>query len=242
MLLTIFVLSFVSCKKSENSIFENQTPAPVNQKSLTVRFLAIDAYSSHLSIEIVGRSKRTVVLSVKHSRSVNQGQDQQDFIDEYHLRGDETKSKESRLEDYLIQKKFDDYYSGGGPEILNCIYAGVSALSRVYSDEVIAGREPGEDLSDLFTLSSLGSVAYPEMEVIQEERRDYDIFPEHRAISFKDYFAVGNCPIALDSSVFYLETDYADELSSLHIEIPVTGLSTAGEETTVVFTGDYIAN
>ena len=123
------------------------------------------------------------------------------------------------------------------------MYAGVSGPVKVYSDRLVAGREAGEDLSDLAGVYTKCRIKYPEMELMEDDTHGYTdpegLWGPYKVyFSLGDYFFEGAVPAAL--SGFNVEVTLSPEIDAsvpLFFEIPVTGRGLDGEEKTVVFTG-----
>lgn len=130
-----------------------------------------------------------------------------------------------------------------------CCLAGVSQPIRIYAEEDIDGYPAGEDLSDLFIISTfdsdlyLANVKYPEMDAL-------NVFGDspglHQVIKapVKEYFSTGTTPLMDLSGALVLSTidgyEYlTDGSHKIHVELPVIGINSAGEEESRVLKGEF---
>ena len=146
--------------------------------------------------------------------------------------------KEEKLAKDMTAKAYNHRYILGtyAYDPASMMYAGVSGKTRVYSDKVVLGREPGENLNDLCVVLTLGRVRYPEMELIADGARDKQA-PSWVCLPFGVYFSEGMVPGALTGNgvIVKLPGDAVLEEMTFFFEIPVTGMTLSGEEKSVVF-------
>ena len=219
-------LSLISCEKSNDG-------KGAYSRSLYCELIALDAYKTEFLVKKSQKNWWFFMFDYKGSTV--------SFLEAYRLTGDWAEKLENELAVELLRRGYDGCYEVEQWVTLEIMYAGVSDRARIYSDQEIMDRKPGEDLSDLFQLHSLGRLTYPRMEVLQDERQDEHWAPQHFPIPFSEYFSKGYCPSALDR-YYNLYSEVIEDCTSLHIEIPVTGLSAEGKEISVLFKGDYIAD
>jgi len=169
------------------------------------------------------------------------------------LRGETIEAKEKELADTLRALGYFSHFmlEPDTDIILRMMYGGVSDQPQIYSSIEFAGIPAGNNLSDCFELISTGEIKYPEMVFIDKGNRkrgsmlNEDIY---RFFSFDDFFFPGRVLFPLDVfcdiGIFIKDeyTKYLIEPITFILEIPVTGLDSNGEETTVVFTAELSAS
>jgi hypothetical protein len=168
------------------------------------------------------------------------------YLADYRFNDESIKEKEETLGKSMTDWKYHLMRWDGKPEVYyRMIYGGVSGKVKVYSSVGFAEKSAGENLADCFTIMSEGMITYPEMTLVNDKRRPKGTMLESYAIpyAFYDYF-INNlvlCGIDDEIRMFPIDGLSASEFPPLTIEIPVTGLDSNGEETTVVFTAELPA-
>ena len=130
-----------------------------------------------------------------------------------------------------------------------CCLAGVSQPIRIYADEDIDGYPAGEDLSDLFVISTLSAetylanVKYPGMDNLNVFGDSPELDQVIKA-PVKEYFSIGTAPLLNVSGVLALcpidGYEYlTDGSHKIHVELPVIGINSAGEEESRVLKGEF---
>lgn len=230
--ITAAMVLISSCGKNTDAEKEPLVDGKIGPPHFECRFYGVDAYKRELKIQQYGSPGRVYWFFEPAG--------DYDFYQAHRLTGDWVGEKEVELADRLVKRGYDGCYEVEEHITRPIMYAGVSGDIVIVSDQEVAGRKAGENLSDLFFIRSLGRLTYPDMEIIQDERQPENWAPERFPVLANEYFSIGCIPFALDNAIV-LESDLIEEIPSLHIEIPVTGLTSTGEEKTVVFAGDYIA-
>lgn len=216
------ILSLLSCKEKEVEL----CGPPMKVK---VMFIPIDAYKPVCSYF---RNQVEIGLS---SCLVQQEYWDQAFLQQYQFSSKNIIQKEDQLAEAFIVNGYA-YEFGESANLIPIMYGGISGPVRVYSDKTVSGREAGENLSDLFIVSSYGRIRYPDMELIDdashgEERRIYCL-----SQPFQEYFSLGTVLGFCSPNVYIHYPEGVDQSTTLFFEIPVTGVTSSGEEKTVVFT------
>lgn len=153
---------------------------------------------------------------------------------------------ENKLEEAFSQSHCHSFCS---EDMFFCCLAGVSQPIRIYADEDIDGYPAGEDLSDLFFISTfdgdsyLANVKYPEMDNLNVFGDSPDL---HQAIKapVKEYFSTGTAPLMSLAPYLHLcpidGYEYlTDGSHKIHVELPVIGINSAGEEESRVLKGEF---
>ena len=169
-----------------------------------------------------------------------------DFFSTHHLNDESIIEKEKNLEKVMTDWSYNLLWWDGKPEVYyRMIYGGISGKVKIYSSESFAGKPAGESLDNFFIVLSEGMIKYPEMTLVTDKRRPVGQQLDFYFLdySFQDYFMDGQvlCGIDKDLTICPVDGLSISEFPPLTIEIPVTGLNSKGEETTVVFTAELPA-
>lgn len=223
-ILASVLMSLFSCREKEVELF-----GPHIQ--FTVMFIPIDAYGQEFSYY---RNPKSIGLFFRPSQQENWSYE---LLQNYRFVDEEINQKEQLLANTFIKYGYDlEFGVGVGGVFLPIMYGGISGPVRVYSDNNVAGKEPGEDLSEFLNVITLGRIVYPEMELVDDESHGYEKEVSYFAQPFSEYFSFGTVP-GFDSPNFTVVfPENMDDSTTLYFEIPVTGVTSSGEEKTVVFT------
>ncbi|MBR4736020.1 MAG: hypothetical protein IK052_08010 [Bacteroidales bacterium] len=160
---------------------------------------------------------------------------------------DSVKEKETSLAD-AIEKARPTIYCVN--DVYVCCFAGITSPIKIYADSDIDGYASGEDLSSLFLFCSLDNemalvnTIYPEFSSIQCWTRGKTHQEFHDVIiPLTEFFAVGTSPLLyLGNDTFITTIDGYESLLngsvSLHLELPIIGINSKGEEESRVLKGD----
>jgi hypothetical protein len=158
----VSIILAASCKTPETGFIKNDS----STIKLHCVLLPIDVFSKDLNfvpvcqIDTIGAQMelRTTEGSLTLFATPT-------FLEKHRLPGNQISVKEDKLAsvlrncDYPMNDISDTWYG--------IIYAGVSAPARVYSDEDVAGRPAGENLSDLLMIHYNSQIKYPNMDFAQ---------------------------------------------------------------------------
>ena len=229
---TVFLFSLsISCNKTVTEKNNHK-----HYDKLFCEFISLDAFKPELGMRTASFFADGTVEAI--SMGLQLKTNENDYLNKYRIGDELTVSKESKLRDELNSYRF--YYDVGVDTHWKIIYAGISGTVRVYADETVDGRSAGNDLSDLFEVAVRGIVNYPEMELLKDEHQSMQSEAEYYRIGFNDYFFKGVVPFATDYDTYlYAKGGYnylLDGTRTIHIEIPVTGISSEGKEISMVLT------
>lgn len=245
-LCTAILLQCISCAKSDGEEQEEAVYYPQGNYGSTYKldiiFSPINAFSPSLHCEVL---KITNGLGEEFARMLLI-----DWrIDNMKLGFEDVSvsTMETKLEEAFAQLRCHLYLTEDNTFF--CCLAGVSQPIRIYADEDIDGYPAGEDLSDLFFISTfdgdsyLANVKYPEMDNLNVFGDSPDL---HQAIKapVKEYFSTGTAPLMSLAPYLHLcpidGYEYlTDGSHKIHIELPVIGINSAGEEESRVLKGEF---
>lgn len=227
-ILLFALLGLVACgQKTEPE--ENTQP----QKMSRCEFLAVDAFTTQLTVEPVRQGGDCIGFRVHLNLPSLDQSAYTKYIQDNHITDSEVTAKADQLKT-VLEKTGISYVLGERKIIMMC--GGVSGPVKVYSNQEVNGRAAGEDLSDMFVVLTLGHVGYPKLDL--REHKDWMgeppyVFQE----TLVSYFKENTVPFALDESL-QVPTEPSQALTgTFTFEIPVTGVSKSGEVKTVVFKG-----
>ena len=231
--LSMVLLSIISCGKEETEKNEDN----YRYDKLYCEFMSIDAYETEIELTEIYNQLGTVGYIMRPQLKGNSD----GFFNKHRVSDEENAQKEKNLADTLSHYRFR--YDTGVDTYLKVVYGGISGPARVYADVEVDGRPAGEDISDLFEVAIRMMVRYPEMSLIVNENiKQYKHLKEpYITIGFSDFFTQGTVPFSADYDTYlYTKENYSylwDDSITIHIEIPVTGIDSNGEEKTVLLTG-----
>ena len=232
--IALAILSLIACENKVEDDRDKKTPS----RQLYCEFYPVDCFKTKLAL--VGISPAGYALSLEMINSSS------DFLSTCRFNDESIKEKEKTLAKEMTDWSYHLFRWDGKPEVhYKMIYGGVSDQVRIFSSEEFAGKTSGENLEELFMVWSEGMVKYPEMTIVPDIQRPMGVQIElyNLLYSLDEYFINGMVLCGIDEK-FYIKPRYdlsVSEYPSFTIEIPVTGLDSNGEETTVVFTAELPA-
>jgi len=231
LVLSIILLFILSCGKEDTG--KTIMGGPSYDK-LFCEFMSIDAYETDIELTRIYNqfgTKGYIIGPKLKSYTEN-------FLKKHRVSDESIAQKENDLADTLSHYGFR--YNVGVDTHLKVVYGGISGPARVYADVVVDGRPAGEDISDLFVVAIRMMVRYPEMSLIMNERIKHN-GNGYYGIGFSDFFTQGTVPFSAQYDTYlYPKEGYSylwNDSISIHIEIPVTGIDSNGDEKTVLLTG-----
>lgn len=235
LVLSIILLFILSCGKEDTG--KTIMGGPSYDK-LFCEFMSIDAYETDIELTRIYNQFGTkgYIMGPKLKSYT------ENFLKKHRVSDESIAQKEKDLADTLSHYGFR--YNFGVDTHLQVVYGGISGPAKVYADVEVDGRPAGEDISDLFEIAIRGiMVRYPEMSLIVNEYiKEYKHLKEpYITIGFQDFFTQGTVPFSADYDTYlYTKEGYSylwDDSITIHIEIPVTGIDSNGDEKTVLLTG-----
>ena len=197
------------------------------------KFLSIDAFKPELKVNYSSAYGAWFDISLDFRGSNEKNMLKGEWAEEKgkHLREE---LKKYNLYRAVIEGDYERYF----------ICAGISGAVLIYADSEVAGREAGEDLSDLFECFAKGRILYPEMDIVADNHLTQDS-RDGVYYNYKDYSSISIIPlVGVDGigdpfSVRPLKeyTNILDSPLTLHFVIPITGLDIDGNEKSLVLTG-----
>lgn len=244
----IFLLAFIIVISAcNNTVVHNNNDTPKKSHLVICEFYPVDFYKTELNCH-GNMTQYSYALVLEPLYTINNSSD----YTKYRLKGETYEAKAKELADSLRSRGYHLNFMIEQDDdiIISMMYGGVSDQPRIYSSKEFAGIPAGNSLSDCFELISSGEIQYPEMSFIDKGNRQYGSMLNvdiDRVFSFEDYFFPGRVVTSLrrfyNIGIFIKEeyTKYLTESITFNLEIPVTGLNSNGEETTVVFTAELPA-
>lgn len=235
LVLSIILLFILSCGKEDTGKTIIMGPS---YDKLFCEFISIDAYETDIELTRIYNQLGTTGYIMRPQLKGNSD----GFFKKYRVGDEDNAQKEKDLADTLSHYGFR--YEVGRDTYLKVVYGGISGPAIVYADVEVDGRPAGEDISDLFEIAIRGiMVRYPEMSLIVNEYiKEYKHLKEpYITIGFQVFFTQGTVPFSADYDTYlYTKEGYSylwDDSITIHIEIPVTGIDSNGDEKTVLLTG-----
>ena len=233
----VFVLTLLcvvmSCTSNINE--SQRTYEGMGDKVFSCELYPVDAFKNTLSAVQMSKGGRVIGYILNIAYPSSEQKDLEAFFSS-RITDAELNTKLDQLKAQLTEWGYETLYYGSINPTLRIMYGTVSGPAKVYSNQEVDGRPAGADLSDMFLVQTYGHVGYPNLELMgNKEWTGYPI--ETSMESFADYFKEGYIPSALDYDIYVIPEPNRDFPGTLFFEIPVTGLSKNGQETTVLFTG-----
>ena len=242
----LFVLALIIVLSAcENKVNNNDNNDSQKNRIRTIcEFYPLDFFKAELTCH---SNNYQFALVLEPNYAINKDAD----YSEHKLRGETIEAKERELADTLRALGYDTNFMTA-PDydiIIRMMYGGVSEQPRIYSSKEFAEIPAGNNLSGCFELVSAGEIKYPEMVFIDKGNRKRGSMRDiYKLFSFEDFFFPGRILFSLDPFIdigISIKDEYSKYLIepiSFILEIPVTGLDSKGEETTVIFTAELPAS
>lgn len=234
----------LSCKtggEEDNGHYINGRGRPGVEREY--KFLSVDACKPELKVNYSSAYGGWFAISLDFRESYPS------FFEKNMLKGEWAAEKGKHLREEL--KKYGLYEAViEGDYEREFICAGVSGDVLIYADTDVAGRQAGEDLSDLFECVAKGRILYPEMDIVADDHLTQSASDQARDdayYNYKDYYSLSIIPIVgvtgiwVPLSVRPLKeyNGILDSPLTLHFVIPITGLDIDGIEKSMVLSGVY---